>query len=521
MENKINENRVISMAKRDSFNKFLGIALILFFGLFGLAKISWAATYYIDYATGADTNNGTSKSTPWKLHPYMPGFNGSYSHVPGDVFVFKGGVTWPATTMPLTIAASGSAGNIDTYTVEQTWYSGGAWSQPIFDGNNSLGRNSFLIGDNYQPQSYLLFDNLHLKNCGADDGSGTALSFGGGSHIEVRNMLLEPDAVGAFSYGVGSGSASDISFHDSHVRLAGRSVVFGASGAVVDNVKIYNNLMEGPGDAGTGTFHADGFMIGNPATAECAANGVATVTNIQFYNNKFYGDWHTGGTAHIYSNGCTDGVTIYNNVFSYENTGCSGYLLAPGLVVLYSKDNHIKIYNNTFSNDACNGYGDGAEYAIFVNNPAGNGVIDIKGNILSGFGNAISYNNTTNVSIDYNLYYGPNLVRLIGDGSTPSWECHTLADCHARNFELNSPAVSDPKYVSPPSGTTGSGNWYLQSGSPAINALPTGQAPTGIFTTDISGASRPQGSAWDIGAYEYAPGGDTTPPAAPTGLSVR
>jgi hypothetical protein len=37
---------------------------------------------------------------------------------------------------------------------------------------------------------------------------------------------------------------------------------------------------------------------------------------------------------------------------------------------------------------------------------------------------------------------------------------------------------------------------------------------------DISGVSRPQGIAWDIGAYEYVEAVDITPPAAPTGVTV-
>jgi hypothetical protein len=62
-----------------------------------LVALVWpclATTYYIDYSSGLDSNNGTSKSTPWKRDPYMVGFAGSYTHAAGDIHIFKGGVTW-------------------------------------------------------------------------------------------------------------------------------------------------------------------------------------------------------------------------------------------------------------------------------------------------------------------------------------------------------------------------------------------------------------------------------------------
>ena len=105
--------KVTRIMKPDPKAKIIFL-LILFFGISGLAKSSWAATYYIDYASGTDSNTNTI-NTPWKTCPGMVGFHGSYTHSAGDKFVFKGGSTWPSTVLPLTIAYSGTSGRIDTY----------------------------------------------------------------------------------------------------------------------------------------------------------------------------------------------------------------------------------------------------------------------------------------------------------------------------------------------------------------------------------------------------------------------
>src|SRR5690242_10721582 len=56
-----------------------------------------AATYYVDFVSGADTNNGTSKATPWKHVKGMLGcanICNSSTPVGGDTVIFRGGVTW-------------------------------------------------------------------------------------------------------------------------------------------------------------------------------------------------------------------------------------------------------------------------------------------------------------------------------------------------------------------------------------------------------------------------------------------
>jgi hypothetical protein len=49
----------------------------------------------------------------------------------------------------------------------------------------------------------------------------------------------------------------------------------------------------------------------------------------------------------------------------------------------------------------------------------------------------------------------------------------------------------------------GGGDYHLRSGSPAIDAGIGSFNSISAPTTDLEGSSRPQGSGYDIGAYEY------------------
>ena len=95
---------------------------------------------------------------------------------------------------------------------------------------------------------------------------------------------------------------------------------------------------------------------------------------------------------------------------------------------------------------------------------------------------------------DYNWYYPANLNwSFQSGGADKSW-----AQWQALGYDAHG-GVTDPLFVS------GGTNFHLQAASPAINA----GADVGL-TTDFAGVPVPQGSAPDIGAYEYKSG--TTPP---------
>lgn len=82
-----------------------------------------AATYYVDYVNGSDSNNGTSETAAWKHAPGMQGLTptgsstgdgcsakcASYAPAAGDEIILRGGVVWPYTTAPWIWTWSGSS----------------------------------------------------------------------------------------------------------------------------------------------------------------------------------------------------------------------------------------------------------------------------------------------------------------------------------------------------------------------------------------------------------------------------
>lgn len=132
--------------------------------------------------------------------------------------------------------------------------------------------------------------------------------------------------------------------------------------------------------------------------------------------------------------------------------------------------------------------------------------------------------------IDYNLYHDTT----VGDVNTAQWDYDgagpalSLATWRSTyGFDLNGIYTASPNLVNVgaddlrpciaagnPVGCVGA--------SPAINAGVTLANVTDDFTCDPPAAcvTRPQGSAYDIGAYEMVTAEDVTPPAAPTNLRV-
>ncbi|MGA2697641.1 MAG: hypothetical protein ABSE92_16380, partial [Terriglobales bacterium] len=137
-----------------------------------------AGTYYIA-ANGSDTNNGTSKTSPWLHAPGMPKCTGTcagHTPVAGDQYIFRGGDTWhfgnsaasPYVGGSWSWKWSGSSSNPIYIGVDETWYGGNAWARPLMSGDNPLS-TSFVSSCAYDQSSFIFFNLTSLSYVTVDN----------------------------------------------------------------------------------------------------------------------------------------------------------------------------------------------------------------------------------------------------------------------------------------------------------------------------------------------------------------
>lgn len=508
--------------------------LLLIMTLLSLSSQAFSASYYVDFATGADTNAGTSTGVPFK---HCPGDTNATNTAAattlaaGDTVYFKGGVQYNGT---VTLNWSGTSGSRLVYDGNTS----GAWGtgRAIIDGQDTryygfytgstrnyftirgfevrniayrTTGNSWEVGGIYIDASHsgALIDNNYVHDVGywnndcanpngeVPAGQGIRLQMPDGS--TASNNEVTKTGGNAFTL---SGSInSTLSGNNIHDYITWGVDLTGDYRAPDNNLITGNTIHDlYQHDAGFRTGgcdpHTDFIFVRKGGGTRPQRT---TIEKNLFYNNYTFTD--VSGTAMVFTS-FADNTVIRNNVFINSH---SYYAIS---ISWTSGD--TKIYNNTIYNPR--------ESPIDIDMIGASN--EIRNNLAVGVGAYLNLADSTTQSalttVNNNLFIAAtNQVHKVSPYT--NW---TLAQWRALGWDVNSVAPADIaaiKFMN----TTGyptsceTMDLRLQADSPAVD---NGADLSATFTADYNGATR--SGTWDLGAYESGAG---SPPASPSSPVIR
>jgi parallel beta-helix repeat protein len=497
---------------------------ILFIILFAGCSLSWAATYYVDYSNGLNTNNGISPASAWKNCPgdaSATGVPASAQIVPGDKILFKGGVIYKGET---SVRWSGSVSSQIIYDGNSAGTFGAG--KALIDGENvrSYGFSALSGTTNYvtiknfeiwnmkytgvpwqggaaikiDDASYVTIADCYLHDVGYWHNDGSIIPAGNGVHmLRPKNCLIsgcEITRTGLAGIEVDGSVNCTFSHNNIHDYITWGIDIGGdfnlCTGNIVSDNTIHDMYQYDEGYWGIPNDpnipHTDYIFLRQGGGQHPIYN---VIERNLFYNNQVFDEF--GGTAMLFLS-FADSTIIRNNIFINPH----GYYATR----FSWTSSGTKFYNNTIyaPNLIAGGNGVGG---IFLET---NGNTDIRNNIIVTYQSSLAYTaiiDETGLNSDYNLFYNvtssQDFVRI-----TPSryatfavWKTFGY-DTHS----LKAASVADIKFTNVAGYPVSCQTMDLRilATSPAVNA---GVTLSG-FANDMNSTVRPQGIAWDIGAYE-------------------
>ena len=431
-----------------------------------------ASEYYVDMA-GDDANPGTAEA-PWRTIQHAVD-----SIQPGDTITVR-----PGTYVGARISSSGRPDAPKTLRSQTKW--GAILNEP----SAAARQNGILELENRGTPAvgYWIVEDFEVD--------------GGLSHrgIDIRGRTDAP--------------ARHITIRGNHVHHAannGRRSTGIFDGfheyALYENNVSHNNTEHGiyhsntPGDhaviRGNIVFSNAGCGIHNNADLSLGGTGIIRYSvwerNLAYDNNSGSG---------LNYDGISDSIIRNNILFDNRGSGISLYAIdgAEG-------SSRNLVYNNTIIMPENGRWAVNIAHHERRSAPVGN---KLKNNIIYNHhparGVILTYSSSVSgFESDYNVVQAGDRFSVDG-GSTRI----SLSEWQQHGWDLNS-IISTPEELFV---DAESHDYRLHPGSPAIDAGTTLEE----VTEDFDGTPRPQGEAYDIGAYEYSPsGGVPTPVIAPEG----
>lgn len=297
-----------------------------------------------------------------------------------------------------------------------------------------------------------------------------------GTNADVTPTLFDGWTVDATRFPLIRGNWAGTAEDTTKYRLF---ISSGSSDLKIIDVKIKNISIENLQIKVTKTGSGVGYCVTSNAAP---ANSSLTIKNCLLMagtgtNQRTYGVFYwtpTGGGTHT--------LNIVNNIISGHNTAPSNTAAGVETWAWYASTGlNSYIYNN-----------------IFYNNLFGIRTALLSGSNTSNIKNNIANNNTTDYSSNGGATNTGN-NNIDEDGTAPG-----------ENSITATVTFTD----------IANGNFSLAIGSAGINqGADLSSDPNYPFNTDIIGTLRPQGSSWDIGAFEFVPVSEDAQPKKRNGFN--
>jgi hypothetical protein len=273
-----------------------------------------------------------------------------------------------------------------------------------------------------------------------------------------------------------------LGWHSDFIQTFGNNC-HGSQGHIIEDNYIYNIIdggiaqLEGNLVPGIG-----GWIFRNNIFVAAGTTMSITIPNLKIYNNIFYYNAKGGSNA----NGP---ISVGKRYYAPGAGGCNGQ---EGT----NYANGVKVYNNVILDNGCCNNTNLGWYSFDTS------LTDVAAdyNYVARTVNGVPY-----TAVDVNP-----LHQAVGDPG--GWNVWKWWEPHGING-------GNPNFIqiSADCGITNSCNFRLQADSMLINAG-LDLSPVWSAAKDYDGISRPQGTRWDIGPYEYT--GMVLVPSAPTNLRV-